>query len=134
MKKTKFKYNQNTVQFWVLQVAFIFSVFAFSGFNKNIQDSLQGSNTTELVESRSFQVGLHLNTFTNDHLAIPLTGIQFDVKPYDSYALLHFKKTIAVQYKAILQKNLSYSFSSMKLLFKIVRSSSLDEYPSPFIK
>ena len=134
MEKTKFKYNQNTVQFWVLQVAFIFSVFAFSGFNENIQDSLQESNTTELVESRSFQADLGLNTFTSNHLAIPLAGVQFDVKPYDSYTLLHFKKTIAVQYKAILQKNLSYSFSSMKLLFKIVRSSSLDEYPSPFIK
>lgn len=124
----KIKYTKQQIQLCLFKVALCFSVFAFTGYNVQAESAFQQSIQTELVESKVSNFDFNLNNFTKTYIKIPSTGFQFDIRPYNSYALLYTQKLILIKYKNAFKETLSYNVFSIKLLVKKSLSSSEDEF------
>ncbi len=123
MKETKFKYNKKELRLCLFKVALLFSVFAFSGFNENIESAFHESIETELVETRIYKADFSLNSFSQSYSKALLSSSLSDLKVNSTSALFYFNQSLEVQYKALLKENLTYDFSSRKLPFKKIPST-----------
>lgn len=127
MKEIKFKYCKNSIRLWLFKAVLFFSVFSFSGFNLQIHSAFNESVKTELVESRILKPVYRLKKNTKKFKKILLTSPLSDVKSFNIWALLNDNNVLKIKFKSYRNRILLYSFTSIKILFKIPSSSSEDE-------
>lgn len=118
------KYHKKMIQLCFLKVALLFSVCLFSGFNGQSSSIFPESITTELVESRKYDQSS--NTFNLQKQKNQIISTEFLSNSSfckSSWAVLHFRKSLATQYKSICKEYISYKFRFMKFLTRISVSS-----------
>lgn len=109
MIKVKNKYRNSSIELWLVKVILLFSVFCFSGFNKELQYAFLETEKTELVELRKEKVSYSLKEITQSSGKIISTSFRKALKTINDWALLNFNQIQIVQYKAVVQKFLTYS-------------------------
>lgn len=122
MNPIKIKYRTELMRLWILRVALLFSVFAFSGFNSQLPATLLKSVKTELVESdrhhRSLKT-LSQKVFKAFFLCPSEVYVT-----NTSWALANFNQAIAIKYRVFRKKHLNYPLSTIKLPIKTPHTAS----------
>lgn len=128
MMNSKSKLYAKTIQLYLFKVVLFFSVCAFSGFNTEFQSTYLEPIRTELIESKNYDVPSRLykiqQNITKGISKRFLLGLSFC---HYSWTILNLEHSLAVNYKSICEKLLSYEYTDIKFSIKTFPRSSKDE-------
>jgi len=127
MNNTKFKYYQKVFQLGLIQIALLFSVFTFTGYNNQIESSVCSTFNIELVQSNSDYSAYILSKkdfITTKTLRVNTTDKK---TTFDQRYIEHFNKLLTINLKSCNEKLLQHLTKSVKALFKIPKPSLEDE-------
>lgn len=133
MTAKKIGHKGTSYQFCLFKIALLFSVFAFSSFNVQVNYTFLESVRTELIDLRDDQLLSSIKSFPKANSKFSSAESIFDFKSPYSWVLSPLSQSLLVEYKSINKEFFTYKNTSLKLLLKAISSSNEDEAPSLLI-